>query len=245
MIIFDLVWIWKDLLKMFILYCCLCVLPPSQSRVTPSREERETNRPTLSKVRPLPLYDLGRLTGIPFTVTAFPKGQTQKHLTWLSTKMLPMLYPHRVAPTSQQMYDGVSQAQSDWLGAGNASASARHVLCCDAEQAAALPGQHVLAVAEERVAASIERHVVRVAGRHTDSSTGQTAALPAAFLTHTVGKRERLFTPFKWQNQCNTVRQLHILPCVAVFNDGVVGVVKSTVVVAWTVLWQDTLVTLT
>lgn len=40
------------------------------------------------------------------------------------------------------------------------------------------------------------------------------------------------------------MRQLHTLPCVAVFSDGVVSVVESTIMVTWTLIWQDTAITL-
>lgn len=40
------------------------------------------------------------------------------------------------------------------------------------------------------------------------------------------------------------MRELCALPCVAVFNDGVVAVVESTIVVARTLIWQDTAITL-
>lgn len=40
------------------------------------------------------------------------------------------------------------------------------------------------------------------------------------------------------------MRQVDSLPCVAVFSDGVIGVVKSTIVVTWTLIWEDTAITL-
>lgn len=52
-------------------------IPPSQSRVTPSRDERDTNNPTRSRIKPLPEYNFGRVTGTPLTVTALP--ERKKH----------------------------------------------------------------------------------------------------------------------------------------------------------------------
>lgn len=83
------------------------------------------------------------------------------------------------------MYDSISQAEGDRLGAGNARAPTGHVLRRDAEQTTRLPGKHILAVAQERVGAAIKRHVVRVAGGHTNTGTGELAAVPTALLTHT------------------------------------------------------------
>lgn len=36
----------------------------------------------------------------------------------------------------------------------------------------------------------------------------------------------------------------HTLPCVAVLSDGVIAVIKSTIVVTWTFIWQNTAVAL-
>lgn len=36
----------------------------------------------------------------------------------------------------------------------------------------------------------------------------------------------------------------HTLPCVAVLSDGVIAVIKSTIVVTWAFLWQNTAVAL-
>lgn len=91
------------------------------------------------------------------------------------------------SPTSEQMDNGISQAEGDWLGAGDPGAPAGHVLRRDAEQTTRLPGEHVLAVAQEWITAAVERDVVRVTGGHANAGAGQLAAVPAPFLTHTAG----------------------------------------------------------
>lgn len=40
------------------------------------------------------------------------------------------------------------------------------------------------------------------------------------------------------------MRQLCALPCVTVFNDGIVAVVELTIMVAWALIWQHTAVAL-
>lgn len=52
-------------------------VPPSQSRVTPSRDERDTNNPTCSRIKPLPEYNFGRVTGTPLTITALPERKCE------------------------------------------------------------------------------------------------------------------------------------------------------------------------
>lgn len=85
------------------------------------------------------------------------------------------------------MYDGISQAEGDWLCTGDPGTAAGHVLCHDTEQTADLPRQHVLAVAQERKTAAVECHIVWVTGGHAHTSTGGLAAVPATLLTHTAG----------------------------------------------------------
>lgn len=85
------------------------------------------------------------------------------------------------------MYDGVSQAEGDWLCTGDPSAPTGHILCCDTEQTAGLPRQHVLAVSQKRVTAAVECHIVWVTSGHAHTGTGGLAAVPAALLTHTAG----------------------------------------------------------
>lgn len=95
-----------------------------------------------------------------------------------------------VPPTSQQVYDGISQAEGDRLCARDPSAPAGHVLCRDTEQTTGLPCQHVLAVTQERVTAAIECHVVWIPRCHAHASTSQLAAIPAALLADTAAKNE-------------------------------------------------------
>lgn len=104
----------------------------------------------------------------------------------------PIFSHHAQCPTSQQVYDSISQVKCDRLGAGDSGAATRNILGRDTKQAAALPHQHVLAVTEERVVATIERHVVWVTGCQAHTSTGWLAAVPAALLTNTAGKDVKL-----------------------------------------------------
>lgn len=83
------------------------------------------------------------------------------------------------------MYDSISQAEGDGLGAGDPRAPTGHVLRRDAEHPTRLPGQYVLAVAQERVEAAVKRHIVWVTGGHAHTGTGQLTAVPTALLTHT------------------------------------------------------------
>lgn len=91
------------------------------------------------------------------------------------------------------MYNSISQAEGDGLGAGDPRAPAGHVLCRDAEQTTRLPGQHVLTVAQEGVRAAVKRHIVRVAGGHAHASTGQLTAVPTALLTNTAAGEQVSF----------------------------------------------------
>ena len=107
-----------------------------------------------------------------------------------------------VPPTSQQVYDGVSQTEGDRLCAGDPSAPTGHVLCRDTEQATGLPRQDVLAVTQEREAAAIEGHIVGIPRGHAHAGTSWLAAMPAALLTHTAAENEeqlrRLHAAVMW-----------------------------------------------
>lgn len=100
--------------------------------------------------------------------------------------------------TSQQVYDRVSEAEGDRLGAGDAGAATRHVLCRHAEQAAVFPGQHVLAVTQERVAVAVKRHVVWISGDNAHTGTDGLGAVPAPLLTHTAGGEKTHTKNFVW-----------------------------------------------
>jgi len=59
--------------------------------------------------------------------------------------------------------------------------------------------------------------------------------VPAALPAHAAGRND---ASLRWRREEGAVRAACALPCVAVFGDGVVAVVKLTVVVTGALLWR-------